>query len=393
MRLEPSDPDIETVVTRITRNDLNLQPEFQRGEVWSQAKRQRLIDSILRDWHIPPIHVIEITRSRQQEVLDGQQRLAAIRDFVHNEFPVDGSIEPVSDELRALHGMKFHQLPDEWKRRVYQFTLRVFRVLDYKPDEPGELFFRLNQPTSLTAAEQRNAFFGPVREQIKVLVAELETGQKDIGLLGFSNHRMAYDDLLARVCFSVENGSITTKVTAAALIELYRRTEPLADDTIARTKRAVSTLSDVNLSLDTDYRLSKATAYSWLIFLVRAESWNEEIKRDPLSAFMRWFSEQRANADNDISISWAGLPLDGDLLRTFGDRATARVADVSSVILRDAVLWMAYETFVSLNSPTQERRACSGLFEKLRLIRVSFNSRLEHDEFARALIEHNWGVV
>jgi len=90
MRLLPSDPDIETIVGRINKNDLDLQPEFQRGEVWGTAKKQRLIDSILRDWHIPPIHVIENTDTARQEVLDGQQRLAANRDFAPGEFPVHG---------------------------------------------------------------------------------------------------------------------------------------------------------------------------------------------------------------------------------------------------------------------------------------------------------------
>src|SRR5262249_53423944 len=52
-----------TIVSRINSGDINLQPHFQRGEVWSEAKRQKLIDSILRDWRVPPIHVIEVKES------------------------------------------------------------------------------------------------------------------------------------------------------------------------------------------------------------------------------------------------------------------------------------------------------------------------------------------
>src|SRR5690349_23840322 len=102
MRSLPSDPDIRTIVSRIDTKDLNLQPEFQRGEVWSKLKKQRLIDSILRDWHVPPIHVIENPKSRKQEVLDGQQRLAAIRDFVQGSFTVDGSIQPYDEGINSL---------------------------------------------------------------------------------------------------------------------------------------------------------------------------------------------------------------------------------------------------------------------------------------------------
>src|SRR5437762_11786862 len=101
MRLLPSDPDVETIVSRIQSGDIDLQPDFQRGEVWGRLKKQSLIDSILRDWHVPPIHVIENAKTRKHEVLDGQQRLAAIRDFVDGQFPVNGQIEPRSEERRV----------------------------------------------------------------------------------------------------------------------------------------------------------------------------------------------------------------------------------------------------------------------------------------------------
>jgi hypothetical protein len=159
MKLLPSDPDIQTIVARIKSEDLDLQPNFQRGEVWATSKKKKLIDSILRDWHVPPIHVV-VGQEGKQEVLDGQQRLVAIRDFVDGQFRVDGSSEPFDPNIQRLDGLKYLELPAETKRAFDQFTIRMFRLVDYRPGEPGELFFRLNQMTYLTAAEQRNAFFG-----------------------------------------------------------------------------------------------------------------------------------------------------------------------------------------------------------------------------------------
>ncbi len=66
MRLIPSDPDVETIVSRIRRRDLILQPEFQRGEVWSDVKKRRLIDGILRNWHVPPVHVVVVPGGRRR---------------------------------------------------------------------------------------------------------------------------------------------------------------------------------------------------------------------------------------------------------------------------------------------------------------------------------------
>ena len=146
MKLSASDPDIQTLVSRIQNGDLDLQPDFQRGEVWSEAKKRRLIDTILRDWHVPPLHTVE-TEGGKSEILDGQQRLAAIRDFVAGDLFVDGMVEPLDPEITAINGASYANLPPNLRRRFDKFSIRVLRITDYKPEEPPELFYRLNQPT------------------------------------------------------------------------------------------------------------------------------------------------------------------------------------------------------------------------------------------------------
>jgi hypothetical protein len=142
---------------RVERGIIDLQPDFQRGEVWSTPKKQRLIDTILRQWHVPPIHLVA-KGGGSFDVLDGQQRLTAIRDFLGGVFAVDGFIEPIATELEPLDGLRFAQLPEPIRNELEDFAIRVFELHEYTPDEPHELFFRLNQPVALTEAEKRNAF-------------------------------------------------------------------------------------------------------------------------------------------------------------------------------------------------------------------------------------------
>ena len=105
------------------------------------------------------------------DVLDGQQRLAAIRDFIRSDFTIDGKITPIDAKITSLHGKYYRSLEKTDQRLLDQYTLRCFRITDYLPDEPSELFYRLNQPSMLTAGEQRNAFYGPAREQLKALLS------------------------------------------------------------------------------------------------------------------------------------------------------------------------------------------------------------------------------
>lgn len=42
MKLNSWEPDLKTIVDRIDNMDIDLQPDFQRQEVWSPTKKKRL---------------------------------------------------------------------------------------------------------------------------------------------------------------------------------------------------------------------------------------------------------------------------------------------------------------------------------------------------------------
>jgi hypothetical protein len=344
MRMLPSDPDIETLVRRIDAGQLDLQPDFQRGEVWSEAKRQRLIDSLLRGWHIPPIHVLSVPGQARHEVLDGQQRLAAIRDFVHDRIRIDGRIQPFDEKIAGLNALRFSQLPEDARLGFLASTIRQFMLVDYTPGEPAELFFRLNQPTSLTGAEQRNAFYGAPRSQVRGLVEKLGKSGVDKAFIGFSNSRMAYDDVLARLCVAAERENILQKITAGDLAERYRSNRPFSEQALARSERAAQMLADVRPHVKHAVHLNKATLFSWLWFFLTGDAWDIRLEDHTLVANYFGFFEL-AQSSGRIDELRAQVPGKTDnhllfeLLALYRDRASARVADVTSVVGRDIALW------------------------------------------------------
>jgi hypothetical protein len=357
VRLTPSDPDVETLVGRIDSNEIDLQPDFQRGEVWSLAKKQRLIDSILRDWHVPPVHLIVDQESHRLSVLDGQQRLAAIRDFKKGHFPIDGAVPPIHTELESLDGKTFDELPREWKARFNQFTIRVFRISDYQASEPAELFFRLNQPTALTSAEKRNAFFGSTREQVRELVQLMDNLSLAKGFWGFSSARMAYDDIVARACLTLENGSLRKKVTAGALADRYRTGTPFSERVASELQRTLEILGIANRSIDENLGFNKATAQSCLIFafqLVR-QIRSRDDTAEHLAKFLRGFAHLEkfswlgGDANSAIIMDAFSEHATAALLQVYTDRSTSRVADTSSVVLRDFVIWCMFFAYARGN--------------------------------------------
>jgi hypothetical protein len=69
-------------IIQLTDSDLNLTPSYQRGDVWTTADRQALIESVLRGIPLPSIILREVGASNPQEVVDGKQRLTALLRFV-----------------------------------------------------------------------------------------------------------------------------------------------------------------------------------------------------------------------------------------------------------------------------------------------------------------------
>ena len=353
MRLLPSDPDISTVVSRIADGTLDLQPDFQRGLVWSKSKQRLLIDSVLRNWYVPPVHIIR-TADERQEVLDGQQRLNAIWQFTLGTIVVDGYAEPRLQSISELHGLTYHQLPDQIRRRFDRFTLRVFELVDYEPEEPWELFFRLNQPTALTSAEKRNAFFGPARNQINQLTEHARSIGMTSDRIGFSNARMAYEDLVARFVWSLEVGSLAEKVTASRVTERYRVHDVIPSSVLGWAMDAIGFFFGSSALDDPAVRLNKATIHSWLCFSARSLR-HLAVSESSFGDFIvaveaKRSAERRPSSDRLHLLN----EFEQRALQVFNDRASARVNDVSSVILRDVILWCLWaldgrETWDSLN--------------------------------------------
>jgi hypothetical protein len=400
MKMLPSDPDIQTIVGRIRSGDLDLQPDFQRGEVWSDSKKRRLIDTILRDWHIPPIHVIERPGAQVQEVLDGQQRLVAIRDFVNGIIRVDGTIEPREEAIVAADDSTYETLPPSLRRQFDRFTIRVFRLIDFRPDEPGELFYRLNQPTSLTAAEQRNAFFGPVRTQVRRLCEQFGSGGLTQEFLGFSNSRMAYDDIVAKLLLSLERKTIRQKITAINITERYRTPKPFSNEVLKSAESALRLLGSAKLEGTAKIKFNKATLFSWLWIAARA------IHEKSESCFVKMFDEyltyfetlrekiSERPGDSALLHSYPRVWL--SLLDIFTDRASLRVADVSSVLLRDAILAYCFIEYIVAkmgNRAEKIENTTLGLAHRIWAPLLSRDAELTEDHLLAVIEESAWGTI
>jgi len=77
-----TDWTIETIYSQLSKGNIELNPDFQRREAWTDAKKSLFIESILIGLPIPQIVLAERKdRPGSYIVIDGKQRLITLRRF------------------------------------------------------------------------------------------------------------------------------------------------------------------------------------------------------------------------------------------------------------------------------------------------------------------------
>lgn len=145
----------------------NFEPDYQRSsDVWSYSKKSFLIDTILKNFPMPPIflhqHIHTDTGKTVYDVIDGKQRLTTIISFIKNDvsIPDDFSNDTYGDEV--LNGLFFKDFDEnrlfEWKKVFWKYELSIEYVDTDQIDIVNNIFDRLNRNGEpLTRQELRNA--------------------------------------------------------------------------------------------------------------------------------------------------------------------------------------------------------------------------------------------
>ena len=128
-------------------------PIHQRFPSWSLSKKQRLVDSVLRNY---PIHAIIATRKLENDGLDvivyfdiedGQTRMTALQEYYMDEFACECGDDSIGN------GKKFSELSPTMKQHFinYQVTMETFSGdRNTTNNDIAEIFNRLNSGKSLS---------------------------------------------------------------------------------------------------------------------------------------------------------------------------------------------------------------------------------------------------
>lgn len=74
------DYPVSTLREMVSEGDLDTQPDYQRGEVYDDNKKSKLIESLLLEIPIPNVYLCE-ENDGTFSIIDGQQRITSFVKF------------------------------------------------------------------------------------------------------------------------------------------------------------------------------------------------------------------------------------------------------------------------------------------------------------------------
>jgi len=184
---------LQSICDRLEEGEIELHPSYQRNLVWDSKKKSRLIESIFLNIPLPTFYV-DATNPSKWEVIDGLQRLNAIKEFF-----VDKTLVLKDLEFLKYNGLTCDLVPQSYIRRSKERVLAFIHILPGTDERVKySIFERINTGgTVLNQQEIRNALSTePTRRMLK------DMGSNDyLGLIAsksVKSNRMLGEELALR---------------------------------------------------------------------------------------------------------------------------------------------------------------------------------------------------
>lgn len=185
MQMRSDKRELDKIFKRRDRYEI---PDWQRDEVWDVPRKQKLIDSILRGWRLPKFYFV-VTGPQTYEVVDGQQRLATIFEFLSGELTL-------SDETaKEFGGATYAELPADVSDEVDDFEIDFDEISDASDEALMEFFQRLQSGLQLNSSEKLNA----IPSKLKAFCKKSAAHKFFKDCVAFSDRRYAHFDVMAKV--------------------------------------------------------------------------------------------------------------------------------------------------------------------------------------------------
>jgi len=212
------------------RSELVLSPNFQRRRVWTRQGKSYLIDSIIRGMPIPQFFVRELVHTKERrtvrEVVDGQQRISTILDFIDGKFTI------LPSHSKELARTPYASLPESIQQAILFYPLSVNIINTTNDAVLLDVFSRINAYSiPLNRPEKLNAkYTGAFKNTIhEIARRHLAFWTRARMLTPQSIARMGDVDFVSDLVVTMVDGLQNQKNKVEAFYKRYDDEFPFAD--------------------------------------------------------------------------------------------------------------------------------------------------------------------
>ncbi len=104
--IDPKVVSMDTLIRRLLQKTIRLAPAFQRKEIWNFERKSQFIESLMLKIPIPMFYVASDEKGNW-DVVDGLQRLTAVKEFILGDDYIKSRNEKVRGKGFRLKNLEF----------------------------------------------------------------------------------------------------------------------------------------------------------------------------------------------------------------------------------------------------------------------------------------------
>nr|WP_320135629.1 DUF262 domain-containing protein [uncultured Amphritea sp.] len=296
MKPSVTNPTIADIYEKIEDGKLDLSPDFQRKFVWTHEHQEQFLDTILNGFPFPEIYVCQGKTDTKklrtsQKVIDGQQRLTTIKNYIEDSFDKPLSIVK-----------KFDDLEEDGREEFLSYQVVVRDIGKVEDSLVREIFRRINLTKfKLSDIEIQNAIYdGKFIQTAKELSNDIELGE--FGVFHDSEFtRMADVHFFLQVMSTLERGGYYHRDSELEkCVAEFNEEYPNHHKVKSMVLKAISIVKSLDLNLDSIW-FRKSNFFTLIVEICMAGSISPDFK-NKLEAFEESVLSNKYTKDNDFGV-------------------------------------------------------------------------------------------